>query len=90
MTVRELLTRADSAELTEWMAYATIEPFGEERADYRAGLICSTLVNLQRTKGSKKYEPEDFMMFTRRRPSNKSKALSEKLKAAMPRGMKFT
>src|SRR5262245_59737592 len=34
-----------SVEFAEWMAYDAIEPIGEPRADLRAGLICSTIVN---------------------------------------------
>lgn len=35
----------------------------EERADYRAGLICAVLANINRDekKRSKPYEPADFM-----------------------------
>jgi hypothetical protein len=43
------------------MAYFQIEPHGEERADYRAGLITSTIANIVRKKGSKPHKPEDFM-----------------------------
>jgi len=43
--VRELENRISSLELAEWMAYSTLEPFGENRADYRAGLIASAVAN---------------------------------------------
>ncbi|OGO04006.1 MAG: hypothetical protein A2Y91_03515 [Chloroflexi bacterium RBG_13_54_8] len=33
----------------------------EEWQDYRAGIIASTIVNMLRGKGSKTYEPKDFM-----------------------------
>ena len=60
MTVAELLARIDSAELTEWMAYSQIEPFGEERADLRAGIVASTTANVWSGKG-KSFKPSDFM-----------------------------
>lgn len=60
MPVGELLTRVSSRELTEWMAYYELEPFGEERADLRAGIIASTVANVNRAKG-KAYQPQDFM-----------------------------
>jgi len=38
-TVRELLMRIDSRELSEWMAFYSIEPFGRTRADMRAAMV---------------------------------------------------
>jgi len=61
MTVEELLTRMSSHELSEWMAYLAVEPFGEERADYRAAIGHALLANINRGKRSKTYTPEDFM-----------------------------
>jgi hypothetical protein len=40
-TVGQLLSEITSRELTEWMAYATLEPFGEQRADLRTGLLAT-------------------------------------------------
>jgi len=62
MTRRELLARLDSRELTEWRAYATVEPFGEERADRRAALICMVMANLQKGKKQPAFELDDFML----------------------------
>lgn len=63
MTVGELLARISSRELTEWMAYAQVEPFGEERGDLRAGIVASTIANVNRDtkKRRKPFEPEEFM-----------------------------
>ena len=38
-TVKELLQIIDSQELSEWMAYNTIDPFTEDRADRRSAII---------------------------------------------------
>jgi hypothetical protein len=51
-----------SSEFTEWQAYYDIEPFGEERADLRAGTIASPLVNLWQGKGAKRSKPSDWLM----------------------------
>ena len=61
MTVRELLARMDSRELAEWQAYYRLEPFGQERADLRAGIVASTLANIHRDPKRKAFAPEDFM-----------------------------
>lgn len=60
--MRELLARVDSRELTEWMAYAELEPFGERRADVRAAEIAWVMANLWRGKNQKPYELEDFLL----------------------------
>lgn len=49
-----------SAELTAWIAYDNLEPFGESRADLRAGIIASTTYNVNRGKG-RAMQPVDFM-----------------------------
>lgn len=49
----------DSDELTEWAAYAQIDPFGEVRGDYQAAIITSNLMNAQAGKVVTKVK--DFM-----------------------------
>jgi hypothetical protein len=56
MTVRELLERIDSRELSEWLAYFKIEPLPDPF--WIGGLQCSTLVNLW---SKSRTTPEDFM-----------------------------
>jgi len=62
-SVRELLLRFDSRELTEWMIFHDMEPWGAEPADLRAGIVASTIANVNRDhkKRSQPYKPEDFM-----------------------------
>ena len=61
-TVRELLGRIDSHELSEWQAYYTLDPFGEERADLRAGIIASVIANVNRDpKKGPPFKPSQFM-----------------------------
>ena len=40
-------------EFRRWRAYYDIEPFGEERADFRAASIVATLLNIYRKRGTK-------------------------------------
>ena len=61
MTVAELLRHMSSSEFREWCVYSGIEPFGEERADLRAGIIASTFASAYRKKGSRRPKPSDFM-----------------------------
>lgn len=50
-----------AGELTEWMAYEMLEPFGERRADLRMGISTAALLNRQRGRGSRAVEPKDLM-----------------------------
>lgn len=62
MTPREVLVRHSSRELTEWMAFFELEPWGSEIEDHRFGVVASTIANVHRDpkKRSKPYEPTDF------------------------------
>lgn len=52
-----------STQLAEWMAFYRLEPWGDERADMRAGIVASTIANVNRDakKRPKPYTPGDFM-----------------------------
>lgn len=45
------------------MAYYELEPFGEERADLRSGIVASTVANAHRDpkRRRKPFRPLDFM-----------------------------
>lgn len=62
-SVRELLSRMTSRDVAEWKAYFSIEPFGEERADLRMGILASLIANVNRDKKRKSepFVPADFM-----------------------------
>lgn len=48
--------------MAEWLAYFQLEPWGEERADLRAGIVASTIANVNRpAKRKQAYAPKDFM-----------------------------
>jgi hypothetical protein len=57
------LEHISSLELSEWMAYDQVEPFGELRADLRAGIITATIANVNRDadKHREPFTPQDFM-----------------------------
>ncbi len=63
MTVSELLDRIDSRELSEWIAYYAIEPFGEERGDLRMQRICQVTAQIAVGKKGRKPKLEDFALF---------------------------
>ncbi len=57
------MNEIDSRELTEWAAYFSLEPWGTEVDDWRAGMVASTIANVNRDpkKRRKPYEPKDFI-----------------------------
>ncbi|RJP53628.1 MAG: hypothetical protein C4583_04380 [Anaerolineaceae bacterium] len=58
-----MLARMTGQQLLEWSVYAEMEPFGEERADLRMGILAAATVNaMTRTKESDPVaKPEDFL-----------------------------
>ncbi len=60
-TVAELDRNMSHSELVSWMAFYKLEPFGDEIANWRAGLICAVISNALGGKKSKPKQPTDFM-----------------------------
>jgi len=54
-----------SRQFAEWQAYAAIEPWGEDRADLRAGIVASTVANYagKSLKEDASVSPIDFMPY---------------------------
>lgn len=63
MTVAELLSRISSRELTEWIAFYKLEPFGAFEDEYRMAVIASTVANTARDEKKKKqpFQTHEFM-----------------------------
>ncbi|MHC5539601.1 phage tail assembly protein T [Singulisphaera rosea] len=58
MTVRELLSRIGSDELSEWLAFDDLEPL--PNGYLQTGILASTIANVMGS-GKKKFAPIDFM-----------------------------
>ena len=58
-----------SRELSEWIAFAGIEPFGDQRADLRSAIVAATVANCHRATG-KAFAPSDFMPYEERGPQD--------------------
>ena len=69
----------------DWIEYNNVEPFGEERADVRAGIIAATVANcLARKKGKPAFRPDQFMPKfekPKKREPKTADALFEKVKS---------
>ena len=58
-----LLGAITSRQFAEWQAFYALDPFGDQRADLRAGIVCATMSNRWRGKNENPKEPLDFMPF---------------------------
>lgn len=61
MSVRRTQAEVSSAEFGEWVAYFSIEPFGERIADLRAGTIASVIANVNRAPNTPPVSPSAFV-----------------------------
>lgn len=67
-TVKELSTSMDARELTEWMIYYSLEPWGSSVEGYRDALTCATIANAGLFSSAPKllkknpFHPKDFMV----------------------------
>lgn len=50
-----------SHEFAEWMAYARLEPFGQDRFDIPAAIVAATVANVHRSSDTNPYEIKDFL-----------------------------
>lgn len=55
------------------MAYDAIEPFGDERADFRQAITSAILASVYRKQGAQPSKPQDFMPFSKKeRPQHQT------------------
>lgn len=58
--MRRAQEEVSAEEFGEWVALFSAEPWGEERADFRAAIVASTVANCH-AQGRKQFKAEDFM-----------------------------
>lgn len=61
-TVGELARRMELDEFYTWIAYSLMEPFGDDRADWRAAMQMALTANMNRPKGRAPYKVKDFLL----------------------------
>ena len=60
--MKTMLSSMTIREFNEWVLYAQVEPFEEQRADWRAAHIVSTLMNIFRKKGTPVIKISDMLL----------------------------
>ena len=56
-----MLERMPSREITEWMAFYSVEPFGQDMQYIGHAITAATIANTNRSKGQKAMKPDEFM-----------------------------
>jgi hypothetical protein len=64
MTLEQLDSSMSYVEFNSWMRFYAEEPFGDVRADLRAGIIASTVAKVM--GGNRRARPYDFMPIVRK------------------------
>jgi hypothetical protein len=82
---KKMLGEMTVRELGLWAALWEIDPWSEERADYRAALPTYVLAEINRDpkKKTNAYKPTDFMPYTRKDENAKHRDVSARLRAAL-------
>jgi hypothetical protein len=84
---RKMLGEMTVRELSLWAALWEIDPWSEERADYRAALPAYVLAEINRDpkKKSNAYKPTDFMPYTQKDEHARNRDLGARIRAAFKR-----
>jgi len=78
--------------LMDWSRYYAEEPWGEERADVRAGIIAAVIANSNRGKSGKKFRIRDFLagaLMKPKKPLTEEERLNKAWAIAQAMGMKI-
>lgn len=74
--MQELSDTMSVDEFLLWAAYSTVEPFGDDRADWRNAMAMSLQANMQRGKGKPAIPVHRFLLSFENR-AKKRKSLDE-------------
>lgn len=82
-----MLGKLSLREIGTWAALWRIDPWGEERADFRQAITTYVLAEVNRNPKKKgtPYKPLDFMPYAQRDKQANNRELSARIKAAFKR-----
>lgn len=86
--VEEMMEQLPAWKFDRWVAFLSIEPQGGVRGDLQAGIVASTVANVNRRKRSQPFKATDFMpqlplgrKETQNRPQQSLSTLKTQLRA---------
>jgi len=80
--VREAQQRINAAEFSEWLMEYKLDPWGGDRADWRAAMIASTMCNIWSGSKNTTYKPADFMpQFNRSKRKKTTREMADAARA---------
>lgn len=70
-------------EITEWMAFASIQPFGYRRTDWQFAALSAVMANCHRDpKKSNAFQAKDFLIFLDEEFDKDPETLTKKIQEA--------
>ena len=66
-------------------AYYGLAPFGDVRGDAQAGIVASTIANVNRGRGVKPFSPSDFMIDLNKKNSTPDEVIKKRIEKFMMR-----
>lgn len=79
----DMLARMSSHRLTEWMAYAQVEPFGDELMDVHFATLEALIRNANRGQNEQAVEPEKFRLWNNKKHVFDPQEFFDRLKTAL-------
>ncbi len=71
-----------ASEFRDWQTFYELEPFGDVRADLRAGIVAATVANAHRDpRKGKPARPQDYMLQFEPKPPRTAQSMYEQMKA---------
>lgn len=75
----EMLEAMHPVTFRRWREFSAIDPFGEERADLRMGILAAHLGNLLKGRKGRDFKPIDFIPEFQRRRQMPAEAVQAKV-----------
>ena len=77
------LNRMSSLEFAEWIAFYSLEPFGDARADLRSAIVAKTIADVHIDKESNRPKLQDFIPRFEGTTPEEQLALAQRLNEAL-------
>ena len=77
------MLRCSPREFMEWKAFFRVDPWDQDRADLRSGILASLICNMFAGKGATRAKPDDFLLSEKRPPQPMRRQSSAEVAAVL-------